>query len=602
MGLSVPSAVGLGAGIDSTGFSIPALARFGLGFLEIGPVTAQALRQGRVGRRPCAEEIEAPETLDNPGAKALADRLERDRQVRVPLLARLAPMPGSSDSEVVSEFRVMARALAPRVQALTLMLRPGERDRPPSFIGEVIDAARSGAPGLPLLLVVPADLAPDADKLWAESARTSGVVGLVIDGGLRDETGRRRFGPESSVPARFLVGRLRELWPKGNLIASGGVHRPIDALLLLDAGADLVQVDSGLVYAGPGLPKRINDAILAWEHGGEGGLDSRPTAKMTWFWALLMGLGMLIGSLMALAIASSRVVLPYDEQYVGLNRSEIAAINPHLLPFMTHDRVTLAGVMTSLGLLYCGLSLFGIRRGLHWAMVSVLTSAFVGFMSFFLFLGIGYLDPLHAFVTVVLLQFLVMAVHADLGKAVVPTTTNLFNDRAWYLALWGQLLVIVQAMLFLAAGVVISFVGVTQVFVPEDLAFMHTTAESLNRAGPRLIAVVAHDRASLGGMLVCSGLGFLMSAMWGYRRGEPWLWWTLAIAAVPGFLATSVVHLAVGYHDLKHLAPVFLGSVLMGVGLALSYPYLCGGDAVTDEAWARLRAEALNRAAPRRCG
>jgi hypothetical protein len=138
------------------------------------------------------------------------------------------------------------------------------------------------------------------------------------------------------------------------------------------------------------------------------------------------------------------------------------------------------------------------------------------------------------------------------------------------------------------------------VFVPEDLAFMHTTAEALHRAGPRLIPVVAHDRATLGGMLICSGLGFLMPAMWGYRRGEAWLWWTLAIAAVPGFLATSVVHLAVGYHDLKHLAPVFLGSVLMGAGLALSYPYLCGGDPVTDEAWARLRAEALNRAAPRR--
>ena len=463
----------------------------------------------------------------------------------------------------------------------------------------MIGATKSVSPELPLLIVVPADLAPDADALWAEAARAAGAVGIVIDGGLRDETGRRRFGPDSSMPARSLVGRLRELWPDGNLIASGGVHCPIDALQLLDAGADLVQVDSGLVYAGPGLPKRINDAVLAWEHAGEVALERRPAAKMTWFWALLMGLGMLIGSLMALAIASTRVVLPYDEQFVDLNRAEIAAINPHLLSFMTHDRVTLAGVMTTLGVLYCGLSLFGIRRGLHWARVSVLTSAFVGFLSFFLFLGFGYLDPLHAFVTVVLLQFLVMAVHADLGKAAVSVTPSLFNDRAWRLSLWGQLLVIVQATLFLAAGLVISVVGMTRVFVPEDLAFMHTTAEGLARAGPRLIPLIAHDRATLGGMLVCSGLGFLMPALWGYRRGVLWLWWTLAIAAVPGFLATSVVHLAVGYHDLKHLAPVFLGSVMMGLGLALSYPFLRGGDAVTDEAWAQLRSGASNRAASR---
>jgi dihydroorotate dehydrogenase len=599
MGLRFPSAVGLGAGIDAVGIATPALARFGFGYLELGPVTARPWRQGLVERWREREEIDAPGTLNNPGAQALADRLGRDGRARVPVFARLAALPGSSDSEIVSDFRDMARVLASRVQALTLMLPPGEGDCTPSFLVEVISAVKSSAPELSLLLVVPADLASVADELWVRSARALGVVGIVIDGGLREDTGRRRFGPESAVPARSLVGRLRALWPEATLIASGGVHRPLDALQLLDAGADFVQIDSGLVYAGPGLPKRINDAVLAWEHGGEPALERRPAPKMTWFWALLMGLGMLIGSLMALGIASTRVVLPYDEQFAGLNRSELAAINPHLLRFMTHDRVSLAGVMTSLGVLYCGLSWFGIRRGLHWAMVSVLTSAFIGFLSFFLFLGFGYLDPLHAFVTVVLLQFLVMAVHADLGTADVPARPSLFNDRTWRLSLWGQLLVIVQATLFVLAGLVISVVGVTRVFVPEDLAFLHTTTEALAHAGPRLIPLVAHDRASLGGMLICSGLGFLMPTLWGYRRGERWLWWTLALAAVPGFLATSVVHLAVGYHDWKHLAPVFLGAVLMSAGLAFSYPYLCWGDTVTDETWARLRSGASNRAAHR---
>lgn len=531
-----------------------------------------------------------PEPPDNPGVLALADRLRRDPPAPVPLFARLAPMPGSSESQMVSEFREMAEALDSKVQVLTLMLPPGEVDRPPLWIGEAIDAARS-ASDRPLLVVVPADLALDAAALWVESARASGVAGILVDGGLRDGSGRRRYGPDSAEPARRLISRLRSLWPEGTLIASGGIHRPIDALEMLAAGANLIQIDSGLVYAGPGLPKRINEAVLAWKRGGEAAPERRPAAKMSWFWALLMGLGMLIGSLLALAIASTRVVLPYDEHFAGLTRSEIGAINPHLLDFMTHDRVSLAGVMTSLGVLYCGLSLFGIRRGLHWAMVSVLSSAFVGFLSFFLFLGFGYLDPLHAFVTVVLLQFLVMAVHADLGKPAVPDSPGLFNDRAWRMSLWGQLLVIIQAALFLAAGLVISGIGMSWVFVPEDLAFMNTTPEVLARAGPRLIPLIAHDRASLGGMLICSGLGFLMPVLWGYRRGEFWLWWTLAIAAVPGFLATAVVHLAVGYHDLKHLAPVFLGAVLMGVGLALSYPYLRGEDAKTDQAWARLRAD-----------
>ena len=41
----------------------------------------------------------------------------------------------------------------------------------------------------------------------------------------------------------------------------------------------------------------------------------------------------------------------------------------------------------------------GIRSGLHWAQKSVFLSAFTGFASFFLFLGFGYLDTFHAFVT-----------------------------------------------------------------------------------------------------------------------------------------------------------------------------------------------------------
>src|SRR5262249_6499447 len=158
--------------------------------------------------------------------------------------------------------------------------------------------------------------------------------------------------------------------------------------------------------------KRANEALLSLEHSGES-LQARGVerlAKMTWFWAFLMGLGMLIGSALALAIAATRVVLPYDEAFVGMTRDHIAAINPRLLGFMTHDRVSLAGVMTTLGVLYCGLSLFGIRRGAHWAAVTVLASASVGFASFFLFLGFGYLDTLHAFVTGVLFQFLLLAI------------------------------------------------------------------------------------------------------------------------------------------------------------------------------------------------
>ena len=114
--------------------------------------------------------------------------------------------------------------------------------------------------------------------------------------------------------------------------------------------------------------------------------------ERVWFWTMLMAVGLLIGSFMALFIASTRIVLPYDEDFVGLRREQFAEINARLLLFMAHDRVSLAGAMIALGVMYLGLSVRGIRAGMHWAQQSVFISAFAGFATFFLFLGYGLRD------------------------------------------------------------------------------------------------------------------------------------------------------------------------------------------------------------------
>ena len=138
-------------------------------------------------------------------------------------------------------------------------------------------------------------------------------------------------------------------------------------------------------------------------------------AETSWFWALLLGISMFVGGLLALVIASTSVVLPYDETFSGLTRAQLAAINDRLLYFMAHDRVSLAGTMIAVGVLYVQLAFFGIRRGRCWARVTVLVSAFAGFGSFFLFLGFGYFDPFHAFVTAILFPLLLLALHGKLS-------------------------------------------------------------------------------------------------------------------------------------------------------------------------------------------
>jgi hypothetical protein len=305
--------------------------------------------------------------------------------------------------------------------------------------------------------------------------------------------------------------------------------------------------------------------------------------QQTWFWTALMGAGMALGSALALWIAATKVVLPYDEGFVGKSREQLHDINPRLLAFMAHDRVSLAGTMVTIGVLYLQLSLFGVRRGLHWAAVAIFASAFAGFATFFLFLGFGYFDPFHAFVTAVLLQFLLLALHSDLPPPAPLPPPNLRDDWRWRLSLWGQLLFVIHGAVLLVAGLVISAIGCTRVFVPEDLEFMGTTAEALRAADPRLVPLVAHDRATFGGMLISSGVLLLLSALWGYRQGARWLWWAFLTSALPAYGAAIGVHLAVGYTNLKHLAPAFAGLAMVVVALALSYPYLCAAGSAGSQ-------------------
>ena len=312
-----------------------------------------------------------------------------------------------------------------------------------------------------------------------------------------------------------------------------------------------------------------------------------------WVWIALLGFGMVLGGCLAWFVAATRVVLPYDEAFVGLSRAELEAVNGRLLAFLAHDRVTLSGTMIAIGVLYAQLAVFPLRSGEPWARRALTISASFGFASFFLFLGFGYFDPLHALVTVLLLPFFLLGL---LGPRARPRPASAPVARPPGRS-WGPLLFVAVGVGLLLGGVSLALIGVTHVFVPEDLAFMGTTRAALDAASPRLVPLIAHDRASLGGALVSNGLGVLLAALWGYRPGARWLWWTLLASGVPGFVAAVGTHFAVGYTDAWHLAPALTGMALYGAALICSAPTLLAN--LTPQPAAR-REYRLRRPAARR--
>jgi dihydroorotate dehydrogenase len=202
-----------------------------------------------------------------------------------------------------------------------------------------------------------------------------------------------------------------------------------------------------------------------------------------------------------------------------------------------------------------------------------LTSGFVGFLSFFLFLGFGYFDPFHAFIAAVMFQFITLCLRSTQANSQL-VEFDLHNSAAWRRAMWGQLLMILHGVAILVAGFVISSFGVTTVFVPEDLEFMQTTQEVLVETNPRLIPLVAHDRATFGGMLLSTGFAVLLTSLWGWQRGRRWLWYSLTASGTVAYVTTIAIHWSVGYVSLKHLLPAYGGLACLWLAMMLSRTWM----------------------------
>lgn len=396
-------------------------------------------------------------------------------------------------------------------------------------------------------------------------------------GGAVLQVGERRADGKWSIPTSMPIGlpdhvrEWRRTLPVGApLIVSGGVGCPSEACTLIEAGADLLLIDGGLVHRGPGLVKRCNDAIL--KNGDL--LESRATTDSVFrrssFWSGALGLALLTGGVATLFLAMTRVLLPYDEQFLGFSSSTLRRNSPRLFAFMAHDRGTLAGTMLGLGWMYFMLA----RNERHGTKTAVIASALAGFVSFFGFFGFGYFDTLHAFVAAVLLQFTIQVMVGSSRKVVTIRPILDVEDRAWRKAQWAQLLWVTHSVGLIVAGVTILGIGMTTIFVSEDLNFLCVTERELQQLSSQILGVVAHDRATLGGMLLSSGVAMLLPVLWCFRRGERWLWWAIAGLGFPAYGAALGIHVAVGYLDWRHMVPAVAGLLLWLGGLVFSASYL----------------------------
>jgi hypothetical protein len=238
---------------------------------------------------------------------------------------------------------------------------------------------------------------------------------------------------------------------------------------------------------------------------------------------------------------------------------------------MFHDRVAFGGTLLAIGWAYLWLAEFPLRAGAAWGWWTFTISGACGFLSFMAYLGHGYLDSWHGVATLFLLPVWVVGIVRSRVCLTEPLAIRAIWARepireSMSAALGRKLLGLCAAGL-LGAGATILVVGMTRVFVPQDLAFMGVSAERLRALSPTLVPLIAHDRAGFGGGVFSIGVILLM--MMRHTPVTRSLVEVIVLMGVCGFGAALSVHFAVGYTDFFHLSPAYAGFFMFLMGAAL---------------------------------
>jgi hypothetical protein len=285
---------------------------------------------------------------------------------------------------------------------------------------------------------------------------------------------------------------------------------------------------------------------------------------------------LILSGLFAWLISVSGRFLPHDEQFLGMTANELCSLHGcRIVHFMIHDRVSFGGAVIATGLLYLWLIESPVRRREAWAWWAILLSGIVGFSSFLAYLGYGYLDTWHGLATLALLPCFVLGLACS-QRTIAHRGVGFRPD--WHGARLGRILLLLTATGMVLAGLTITLVGMTAVFVPQDLAFMGLNIEDLHALNSRLVPLIAHDRAGFGGAVCSCGLALLFTVYFGTPSRS--LWFILLAVGAIGFGSAIGVHPAVGYNDPVHLAPAVLGAASYLAGLALTVrPMVLGTSA-----------------------
>ena len=288
LGLSFPNRIGLAAGLDKDATATAGLAKLGFGFVEVGTVTP---RPQPGNSKPRLFRLNEDRALINrmgfnsAGADVVATNLRRMRDcIDVPVGVNIGKNRDTGSAEAVDDYRACFSTLYEVADYLVVNLSspntPGLRnlqaaDTAAALVSELTAerdrlsmAHPDEKPVPPLFVKIAPDLASADLEATVVGALQAGADGIVATNTTVSRPGSlrsKRAAEEGGLSGRPLfelaletVRRTRDAAGEGPaIIGVGGISSAGDAAAMFDAGADLVQVYSALVFEGPALVRRL---------------------------------------------------------------------------------------------------------------------------------------------------------------------------------------------------------------------------------------------------------------------------------------------------------------------------------------------------------
>ncbi|GAB3760405.1 quinone-dependent dihydroorotate dehydrogenase [Ramlibacter monticola] len=289
-GLRFPNRIGLAAGLDKNARCIDALGAMGFGFVEVGTVTPRPQPgnpKPRLFRLREADALINRLGFNNDGLEAFVANVQRSRfraQGRL-LGLNIGKNAATPIEEATSDYLSGLAGVYPHADYVTVNISsPNTKNLRALQSDEALDAllgalaARreqlAGEHGRRVPLFV--KIAPDLDEaqvdVIAATLRRHGMDGVIATNttigrdkvqGLAhaQETGGLSGAPLLEASNRVIAQLRAALGGGYPIVGVGGVLSADDALAKLRAGADVVQIYTGLIYRGPALVDQIAKAF-----------------------------------------------------------------------------------------------------------------------------------------------------------------------------------------------------------------------------------------------------------------------------------------------------------------------------------------------------